>query len=259
MFLVHVEAFLEIRATLDIAQFDSMAISISARGSAWSFKFRGSLGPDKVGFQGHSVPFILASTAPLHDAKRLTTTRGSVEEQLSWQRPSHSAPAWGRVSHLLRTMRIDKPTTARCAASWTLFLMVFYQPPHLQPPAIFSPPRPLTNNPAPSFSDGGSYGGVLDKLANILGLSAFASLLSGPNASIFNAAWLFLLGSIFETGRQVCRWAMDRFKVREWIFSILFSTRLKENRVLRYGRILRRRSVPRMDRQLSCENFGLGC
>ncbi len=82
------------------------------------------------------------------------------------------------------------------------------------PPILYNPLSPPLNNRIPAFGSN-NYGGLLDKLANILGMSAFASMLSGPNASIFSAAWLFLLGSIFETGRQLCQWAMNRFKVRE--------------------------------------------
>lgn len=115
-------------------------------------------------------------------------------------------------------------------------------------------------NPTPIFNQGSSrslYEGYLETFANVLGISAFASLLSGPDSSWFNAAWLLVLGSIFETGRQVCRWAMDRFKVREYSSfrgSCHYRLQLSENRVLYCGGIQRGRPVLRMDPQLSREN-----
>ena len=98
------------------------------------------------------------------------------------------------------------------------------------------------NNPPPIVNQGSGtslYDGYIGTFANLLGFSAFASLLSGPDSSRFNAVWLLVLGSIFETGRQVCRWAMDRFKVRECssVRRSCYGLQLSEKRVLYHGGI----------------------
>ena len=99
---------------------------------------------------------------------------------------------------------------------------------------IYPPPPPF--NDATSTNHASSSNDFLGTIMRVMGLSALASLFTGSNSNMFDALRLLILGSIFETGRRICYWALDRFKIREYLVSTVLSTvNLTENRLLRHS------------------------
>jgi hypothetical protein len=70
--------------------------------------------------------------------------------------------------------------------------------------------------------------GIANSITRAMGFSSLSSFLSESlgNTNLFDALRLFVAGTIIETGRRFCRWAFERFKIRQFpvlfIYGVLF-------------------------------------
>ena len=60
--------------------------------------------------------------------------------------------------------------------------------------------------------------GIANSITRAMGFSSLSSFLSESlgNTNLFDALRLFVAGTIIETGRRFCRWAFERFKIRQF-------------------------------------------
>jgi hypothetical protein len=113
---------------------------------------------------------------------------------------------------------------------------------------------PVAYEPTNRDDEGSSVLGLPSgSFARFMGLSSLFAFL--PQSYLYNSIRLLVLGSVIETGRRLCQWLLERFKLRMSRSNLSLSqmgASYHSCRILYFGTIRRGRSSLRMDSSLSC-------
>ena len=69
--------------------------------------------------------------------------------------------------------------------------------------------------------------GIARSIARAMGFSFLSSFFTESlgDTNLFDALRLFVAGTIIETGRRFCRWAFERFKIRQFPVQFIYGIR----------------------------------